>query len=218
VLFLLAIYVFGFGRDLGAANPVAFAAMKWAGAIAAAGSLLALAVLFILAGDPARFGQALTRLERALPSALAGMLARVAEKFAAGLGAVRRPGRLFGALMLSLPLWLLIALGVWSVAVAFRLDVPFTGSFLLVAMLVIGVAVPTPGAVGGFHEAFRVGATMFYGAPGDAAVGAAIVLHAFSIAPSLILGLMFAAQEGLNLTRMRQLADRTEPDRTPLIP
>ena len=27
---------------------------------------------------------------------------------------------------------------------------------------------PTPGAVGGFHEAFRIGATTFYGAP-DAA-------------------------------------------------
>ena len=55
---------------------------------------------------------------------------------------------------------------------------PFTGSFLLIALLVVGVAVPTPGAVGGFHEAFRIGATMFYGAPDDAAVGAAIVLHA----------------------------------------
>ena len=59
----------------------------------------------------------------------------------------------------------------------------------------LGVAVPTPGAVGGFHEAFRVGATMFFGAPDDAAVGAAIVLHCFSIGPSLLLGLLFAAQE-----------------------
>src|SRR5215213_606008 len=31
VLFLLAIYMFGFGRDLGAANPVAFTAIKWGG-------------------------------------------------------------------------------------------------------------------------------------------------------------------------------------------
>ena len=59
---------------------------------------------------------------------------------------------------------------------------------------------PTPGAVGGFHEAFRFGATMFFGAPDDAAVGAAIVLHAFTIGPSLLLGLFFAAQEGLNLS------------------
>jgi uncharacterized membrane protein YbhN (UPF0104 family) len=179
---------------------------------------MALALLFVLAGDPARVGRALTHLERALPSKLAGLLAGIAEKFAAGLGAVRRPGRLFGALMLSVPLWLFIALGVWSVAMAFHLAVPFTGSFLLVAMLVIGVAVPTPGAVGGFHEAFRIGTTMFFGAPDAAAVGAAIVLHAFSIAPSLLLGLTFAAQEGLNLTRMRQLADRPEPERAPLTP
>ena len=37
VLVLLASYVFVFGRDLGAANPVAFAAVKWAGAIAGGG-------------------------------------------------------------------------------------------------------------------------------------------------------------------------------------
>ena len=66
----------------------------------------------------------------------------------------------------------------------------------MIALLVLGVAVPTPGAVGGFHEAFRVGATTFFGAPDDAAVGAAIVLHLFSIVPSLVLGLFFAAQEG----------------------
>ena len=71
----------------------------------------------------------------------------------------------------------------------------------MIALLVVGVAVPTPGAIGGFHEAFRFGATMFYGAPDDAAVGAAIVLHVFSIGPSLLLGLLFAAQAGLNFAR-----------------
>ena len=99
-------------------------------------------------------------------------------------------------------------------AMAFRLAMPFTGSFLLIALLTLGVAVPTPGAVGGFHEAFRVGATAFYGAPDDAAVGAAIVLHLFSIGPSLLLGLLFAAQEGLNLGGMRRLAEQAEQGHT----
>jgi uncharacterized membrane protein YbhN (UPF0104 family) len=126
------------------------------------------------------------------------------------LGAIRRPGRLIGALLWSFPLWLTIATGIWCVAVAFRFSVPFTGSFLLIALLVIGVAVPTPGAIGGFHEAFRIGATMIYGAPDEAAVGAAIVLHLFSIGPALLLGLLFAAREGLNVAGMRQLADRPE--------
>jgi hypothetical protein len=34
-------------------------------------------------------------------------------------------------------------------------------SFLIQAMLVIGVAVPTPGAVGSFHEAYRIAVTTF---------------------------------------------------------
>jgi hypothetical protein len=57
---------------------------------------------------------------------------------------------------------------------------------------------------------FRLGATTFFGAGNDAAVGAAIVLHLFAIGPSLLLGLLFAAQEGLSVGGMRQLADRAE--------
>lgn len=210
VLVLLASYVFVFGRDLGRTNPAMFAGVKWAGATAAAGSLAALVVLFVLAGDPARLGRTMTRLEQVLPSTLAGMIARIAEKFARGLGAIRRPGRLLVALAWSFPLWLSIAAGIWFVAVAFRFAVPFTGSFLLIALLVIGVAVPTPGAIGGFHEAFRIGATMFYGASDEAAVGAAIVLHLFTIGPALLLGLVFAAREGLNVSGMQRLADQAE--------
>jgi uncharacterized protein (TIRG00374 family) len=214
VLILLASFVFFFGTDLAEVNPTGFALVKWAGASAAAVSVAALAVLFVLAGDPERLGRTMTRLEQVLPSKLAGMIAKIAEKFARGLGAIRRPGRLFAALVWSFPLWLSICLGIWSMTMAFRFAIPFTGSFLMLGLLTLGVAVPTPGAVGGFHEAFRVGATMFYGAPDDAAVGAAIVLHLFSIGPALLLGLFYAAQEGLNLGSMQRLADSAEQGNT----
>ena len=207
VLALLASFVLVFGRDLAAANPSAFRWVKWSGATAGAVALAVLVLLFVLAGDPARLGRALTRLERVLPSALARLLARIAEKFAAGLGAVRRPSRLLVALAWSFPLWLCIATGTWAVAVAFDFGIPYTGSFLLIAVLVLGVAVPTPGAIGGFHEAFRWGTTTFYGIPNESAVAAALVLHAFSIFPVLLLGLLFAARAGLNVSGMRQMAD-----------
>ena len=214
VLLLLASFVFVFGKDLAAVNPTGFALVTWAGASAGIVAVAALVVLFVLAGAPERLGAAMTRLERVLPSKLAGLIGGIAEKFARGLGAIRRPSRLLAALAWSLPLWLCIALGIWSMAMAFRFAIPFTGSFLMIALLTLGVAVPTPGAVGGFHEAFRVGATAFYGAPDEAAVGAAIVLHLFSIGPSLVLGLFFAAQEGLHLGSMRRLADQAEQGHT----
>jgi glycosyltransferase 2 family protein len=210
VLVLLASFVFVFGTNLANVNPTGFALVKWAGVSAGAVSIVALAVLFLLAGDPERLGKLLTPLSRMLPAKIAAVLAKFAETFARGLAAIRRPGRLLIALAWSFPLWLSICAGIWCVSKAFDFAIPFTGSFLLLALLVLGVAVPTPGAIGGFHEAFRVGATMFYGAPNEAAVGAAIVLHAFSILPSLVLGIIFAAQEGLNLGGMRRLADQAE--------
>lgn len=212
VVALLATFIFFFDEGVGVSSPTAFAAVKWAGVTALAGALVALVVMFVLAGDPARIGRAMARLEQVVPSALAGLIGRVAEKFARGLGAVRRPRRLLVALLLSFPLWLSIAAGLWSVAMAFRLAIPFPGTFLMIALLVIGVAVPTPGAIGGFHEAFRLGATVFFGAADGAAVGAAIVAHLFSIGPALLLGLLFAAQVGLNLSGMRRMAAEPEPE------
>ena len=212
VLVLLASFVFVFGRDYRLVNPTAFAAVKWAAGLASVVAFGALVVMFVLAGDPGRCGRVMARLEQVLPSALAGLVARFAEKFARGLGAIRRPSRLLWSLLLSFPLWLCIALGTWAMARALGLDVPFTGSFLLVGILVLGVAVPTPGAVGGFHEAFRVGATVFFGAADEPAVAAAILLHVFTIGPSLLLGLFFAARAGLNLAGMRTLADQAQQE------
>jgi glycosyltransferase 2 family protein len=209
VLVLVASYVFVFGRRMATTNPTAFAWLTWIGASSAAAALAALAVLFVLAGDPARLGRATERLARIVPS-FATAIAAVVEKFARGLGAVRRPTRLFVALVWSFPLWLSIAAGIWAGAVAFGLAIPFTGTFVVIALLVLGVAVPTPGAIGGFHAAFRYGATAFFGAADAPAVGAAIVLHLFSVGPSLLLGLFFAAQVGLNIEGMRRMASQAE--------
>jgi uncharacterized membrane protein YbhN (UPF0104 family) len=214
VLLLLGVYVVAFGRDAEAANPSAFRAVTWAGGVAAAAAIGGIGVLFALARDPRWLARTLGRLARMLPAAVGGVVQRLSEKFAEGLEAIRRPERLVVALLWSIPLWLCIAVGIWAVAEAFRLDIPFPGSFLLIALLTIGLAVPTPGAVGSFHEAFRVGATLFFGAPNDAAVAAALILHLVTFTPTLVLGLLFAAEEGLNVAALRNLAARPEARQT----
>ena len=207
---MLGTYLLFSKHELASADPVMVEGVTWAGGMATLAGIVALGGFFVLAGNPARIGRTLTRLEQVLPSKLAGLLARIAEKFVSGLGVIRKPGRLLVSLALSIPLWLSIAAGVWSCAVAFSLPVSFMGSFLLIALLVIGVAVPTPGAVGGFHWAFRFGVTTFFGAGDDAAVGAAILLHALTFGSQLFLGLLFAAEEGLSLAGMKRLADQAE--------
>jgi uncharacterized membrane protein YbhN (UPF0104 family) len=130
--------------------------------------------------------------------------------FAEGFGVLRRPERLLASLGWSLVMWLVICAETWLVAQAFHIEMSFAGSWLILALLVVGVAVPTPAGVGGFHEAFRLGATAFFGADNDAAVGAAIVLHAASYVPITALGLWFALRDGLNLQGIKQMTETVE--------
>jgi len=64
----------------------------------------------------------------------------------------------------------------------------------------------TPGGVGSYHEAYRIGVTTFFGAPNDRAVAAAIVTHAISFVPVVLLGVIFMAQDGLSVSGLKDLA------------
>ena len=124
---------------------------------------------------------------------------------------MRQPRRMLVALALSLPLWLAIGTGIWLTSQAFHITFPFRASFLVTTLLTVGVAVPTPGAVGGFHLAYQIAAQVFFGAPADRAVGAAIVLHAISFVPVTLLGIYFMAREGLTLAGARKMAEDNAP-------
>jgi uncharacterized membrane protein YbhN (UPF0104 family) len=85
----------------------------------------------------------------------------------------------------------------------------YLGSFLVMTLLVVGVAVPTPGQVGGFQVAYKIAVTTFLGASEEAATAAAIVLWLISFVPVTLLGLLFMAREGLTLGRVKQMASES---------
>lgn len=206
VVVLFTSYLLVFDPGVGASDATTFRQVKLGGAAAAALCLTALVLLFFLAGHPATLERLTLGLGRVLPPRLSERAGRLVRTFAEGLAIVRQPARLMAAIAWSVPLWLSIALGIWLVTRAFHIEMPFTGSFLIVALLVVGVAVPTPGAVGGFHYFYRLGATAFFAASNDRAVGAALVLHAVSFVPVAIAGLILLAQEGVSLSRLGALA------------
>lgn len=206
VLWLFAWFVFTSASAVVTADPSQLARVKFGGGVAALAALAALGVLFALAGHPERMGRAALRIERVLPARVAHAVARAVESFAQGLAVMRQPTRLLVSLVLSVPLWLSIAAGIWMTTRAFHITLPYSASFLIMTILVVGVAVPTPGAVGGFHAAYQISVETFFGAPTDRAVGGAIVLHAISFMPVTILGIIYMAREGISLSRARTLA------------
>lgn len=202
VLLLMAAFLIWFDPGLESRDSAVFAAIRFGGLVMAPIAVGTLVLMFFMAGHPERLHRWLLKAEAVLPTRLAAMIARFAQTFAEGFAVVRSPGRLVAAMAWSMVLWVAIASGIWAVSVAFGIAMPFTGAWLMLAPLVVGVAVPTPGGVGGFHEAYRIGATGFFGADNDTAVGAAIVLHAISIGPVTIAGLLFIVQDGLKLGGM----------------
>jgi uncharacterized protein (TIRG00374 family) len=203
VLLLLAAFLIWFDPGLEARDSVLFEAIRYGGLVMAPVAIGALVVMFFMAGHPERLHAWLLKAEAILPARLASLIARLARSSAEGFAVVRRPERLVAAMAWSLVLWISIAAGLWAVSAAFGVAMSFTGAWLMLAPLVVGVAVPTPGGVGGFHEAYRLGATAFFGADNDIAVGAAIVLHAISIGPVILAGLLFTVQDGLKLGELK---------------
>lgn len=206
VLILFAWFVFGSDSAAISGDPAELGLVKFGGAVAAASAAGGLLVLFALAGHPERLGRAALRVERVLPSRFARILAKFVETFAQGLAVMRDPVRLAAALTLSFPMWTSIAAGIWLTSRAFHITFPYTGSFLVMTVLVVGVAVPTPGGLGAFHAAYQFAVTEFFAASFDRAVGAAIVLHALSFIPVTLLGLAFMAREGLTFGKAREIA------------
>ena len=209
VLLLFGSFLLFFDPGMALIGSGVFSAVKVGGTLSAVGALLALGTVFLLAGHPEKLGRATQRVERVLPVRVAHLVSRLVQRFTEGLAVMRQPIRLLVAVALSFPLWLLIAVGIWLVTRALHIDLPYTGSFLLMVLLVIGVSVPTPGGIGGFHAAYQIGATAFYAVPNDQAIGAAVLLHAVSFVPVTLLGTLFMAQDGLNLSRIRRLTSLT---------
>lgn len=186
-------------------------------------TLVMLGCMWVLATNPERVETVVLAATRLLPERIAAQLARLARLFSTGFAASRSPRALLLATVWSFPIWLAIAAEAWAVTRALGLDLPAAGAFLIQALLVIGVAVPTPGGVGSYHAAYRYGMTTFFGAPEHQAVAAAIVLHVISFFPVVAVGLLFMAQDGLSVGGLRQLAteaqdaERSHSDEVPIL-
>lgn len=176
--------------------------------LAAFAGAVALAATFLLAGHAERVAGLSTSLARVLPARAATAIVTFVEKFARGLAIMRRPGPIVAAFGLSLALWASIGLGTWVISRAFGITFPFPASFLITMFLVVGVAVPTPGGIGGFHAAYSFAVTRLFGATQEQAVACAIVLHAVSFVPVTALGLLIMAQAGLTIQRAKQAAEQ----------
>jgi uncharacterized protein (TIRG00374 family) len=218
VIFLFALYLYVLPRPAAQVTGPLLDTLETGGLLAA---LLALAVLAVLLALHLRAPQALAlagRLLGWLPPRVTRPLLTALHSFADGLAVLRAsPAHLLLIAGQSLLVWLPIALGLYWNNRAFGLDLPFHATFLLLAALTVGVAVPTPGMVGGFHAAYLFALTEAFGVDRQTAAAAGIASHAFTNIPVLFLGLLFLGREGLSMGKVAQMSDEAPgPARDPV--
>jgi hypothetical protein len=132
-------------------------------------------------------------------------LNHIITSFSQGLESLERGRHIGWIIMLSLMLWLLIFASFYIAYPAFGLHLSFFSAVLITVLIAAAVAIPSsPGFIGTFHFACAIGLTLL-GVEANKAKSFAILVHAVLILPVVILGLIFAAREGLNFRQLQQL-------------
>jgi uncharacterized membrane protein YbhN (UPF0104 family) len=185
--------------------------VKLSGGLFFVGAAAVLGFLVALHTNPDRFVGPFERVLARAPRWLAEPGGRMLRAFSGGLAVLRAPLPHLAKIGLqSLVVWLLIALGFHVNHAAFGIVLPFHATFLLIAFLVVGVMIPTPGMVGGFHAFYLLALADVFAVPRATAAAAALAAHALSNLPILVFGLVLLGREGLSLGRV---VEATRQDR-----
>ena len=205
ILMIFGLSVVAFDPRPGLEHGGLLAGLYGGAAVVAGFALGTLGLACAAATSPTAVARIVARLTSILPGGLSERLATASHRFSEGLGAMRRPGPLVWAIVWTVAVWTSITAGIWLVAVAFGIDMSPAGAGIVLLLVVLGVAVPTPAGVGGYHAAFQIGTTVLFEAAAEDAVGAGLVAHAVSFLPVTVAGVVLMAQEGVHLTGIRRL-------------
>ena len=180
------------------------------GAVGFAGALGALGVLFLFARYPDGGKRLCGQVLSILPDRLERPLVAFAETFIAGLGVLVDPVRFLKAVVMSICVWSSIAASFYLGARALGVEFPYGDTFLIIGFLTIGVAAPTPGAVGGYHYMGALALTTLYSVEPSVAKAVALVNHALAYLPVALAGIVLFPQAGASIRQLKSLSTETK--------
>ncbi len=134
------------------------------------------------------------------------LLPRVLHAFLGGFDVVKGGWIFTLAWIQSIAIWLFITGSIWVSLKAFGVGLGFGDSLLMMALLTLGIAVPTPGGVGPYEYAGKLGLVDFFGVEPNRAAATILVTHAFAIGPVIVIGILLLWKEGLTLKSLSRIS------------
>jgi glycosyltransferase 2 family protein len=128
----------------------------------------------------------------------------IVESFSGGLAVLKSPWQLFKVIILSFVFWFTIVLATIFIIWAFVPDIAFVHGIFIMVLVVLGIAVPTPGGAGTFDWAVKWGLERL-GIEPNLSATIALVYHVTTCAPVVLVGIAFMWQEGLRWDKIKQI-------------
>ncbi|HET8775297.1 MAG TPA: lysylphosphatidylglycerol synthase transmembrane domain-containing protein [Thermoanaerobaculia bacterium] len=146
-------------------------------------------------------------LGRFLPRRLRESWMHFFDTFTETLRLTQNPRVLVKVLLCTIGTWTCLTSQFWFATMAVHQRLPYDASFFVTGVTTVGLAIPTPGGIGGFHKACQLVLTRFYGFTIDSSVAVAVLFHVIGTLPVLAIGLFLFAKEGLSLKQLRDPND-----------
>ena len=148
----------------------------------------------------------LAPLIRRLPGRFAGKIDGLVHQLIDGFKIFSDFKLLFQVMLLSVLVWTVNAMAIYTLFHAFALELPFTAAAVVMIILLIGIAVPTaPGFIGNWHYACILG-LMLFGVSKSEALTFALIYHFLSIGIVIVLGIIFLPFNKFSIADMKKEA------------
>ena len=139
-------------------------------------------------------------------------LIRLVENFAAGFGLIKHPLKIVICILLSFLVWYLSALSYYLMAQGCPgIHLTFLELSAVMIIVCFFIALPSVPGFWGLWEAGGVFALSIFGVPAKEAAGMTLVVHAISVFPVIIVGLISAVITGINIWRITYEKGETPP-------
>lgn len=163
--------------------------------------------LFLLTFYAGLAARIVRRIVAPFSSVLADRFIGMLRSFCEGLKIFKSGSQVFWIFLYTVSIWVAASLIVMMFLYSFHFSVPLYASFVLLAVIAVGVAVPAaPGFVGPLQMACIIGLAIF-GIPKTESLGFSIVYHASQYIPVTLLGLYFMWRSHLHLKDITEKSD-----------
>ena len=161
--------------------------------------VLALSVMLALIFFTDYAARLLMTLLTPIPSRLRLRLLGILSRLVQGFAVLKEWRLIMKVIGISIIIWLFLGLGVYFLIISFHFQVPFWSCFFILAVVNLGLAIPSsPGFIGTF-QFFCVSALTLFGISKAPALGFAVVYHLSQYAPTTVLGFIYLVKEHLQL-------------------